>query len=189
VLCDAALRVVGLADVVAAGTVARWPNLRYGASPRRVGQWITALEQGRAAARSLLLGEGFAPPFVHVPRFWSDQFGLRIQVCGVLPAEAEVTLTDRRSGSQRRVRSGLTAEYRVDGELAGLVSVNDPRAFTALTRTMLAASGPRVAVPQAPAFTDVLTPPGIDLPVAVGGAASATGSIPDSPRPRLYAVR
>jgi hypothetical protein len=107
----------------------------------------------------------------------------------VLPAEAEVTLTDRRPGSQRRVRSGLTAEYRVDGELAGLVSVNDPRAFTALTRTMLAASGPRVAVPQAPAFTDVLTPPGIDLPVAVGGAASATGSIPDSPRPRLYAVR
>jgi NADPH-dependent 2,4-dienoyl-CoA reductase/sulfur reductase-like enzyme len=189
VLCDAALRVVGLADVVAAGTVARWPNLRYGASPRRVGQWITALEQGRAAARSLLLGEGSAPPFVHVPRFWSEQFGLRIQVCGVLPAEAEVTLSERHPGSQRRVRSGLTVEYRVDGEVAGLVSVNDPRAFTALTRTMLAASGPRVAVPQAPAFTDVLTPPGIDLPAAVGGAASATASIPDSARPRLYAVR
>ena len=56
VLCDASLRVVGLPDVVAAGTVARWPNLRYGPSPRRVGQWITALEQGVAAARSLCWG-------------------------------------------------------------------------------------------------------------------------------------
>jgi NADPH-dependent 2,4-dienoyl-CoA reductase/sulfur reductase-like enzyme len=214
VLCDASLRVVGLPDAVAAGTVARWPNLRYGSSPRRVGQWITALEQGAAAARSLLLGEHSAPPFVHVPRFWSDQFGLRIQVCGVLPAEAEVTLTERRPGSRRQLKSGVTVEYRVDGELAGLVSVNDPRAFTALTRTMLAASGPRVEAPQAPAFTDALTPPGFDLPVAVGGggptprvgaraaavasragvpgparAPSISGPIRISGRPRLYAVR
>jgi hypothetical protein len=131
----------------------------------------------------------------------------------VLPAEAEVTLTERRPGSRRQVRSGVTVEYRVDGELAGLVSVNDPRAFTALTRTMLAASGPRVEAPQAPAFTDALTPPGIDLPAAVGGvptpgvgagsaavarragvpaparAPSISGPIPVSGRPRLYAVR
>jgi NADPH-dependent 2,4-dienoyl-CoA reductase/sulfur reductase-like enzyme len=209
VLCDPALRVVGLPDVVAAGTAARWPNLRYGASPSRVGQWITALEQGRAAARSLLLGEHSAPPFTHVPRFWSEQFGLRIQVCGVLPAEAEVTLTEQHPGSRRRLRSGLTVEYRVDRELAGLVSVNDPQAFTALTRTMLASAGPRVAVPQAPAFTDVLTPPGIDLPVAVNGTPPPpsgpgsgwpelpvpagpppiSGPIPVSERPKLYAVR
>jgi NADPH-dependent 2,4-dienoyl-CoA reductase/sulfur reductase-like enzyme len=52
VLCDEQLRVVGAEDVVACGTVARWPNLRYSTEPRRVGQWIMALEQGRAAAAS-----------------------------------------------------------------------------------------------------------------------------------------
>src|SRR5690606_32574940 len=42
VRCDEHLRAVGGQDIVACGTVARWPNLRYGTEPRRVGQWIMA---------------------------------------------------------------------------------------------------------------------------------------------------
>ena len=86
ILCDEALRVVGLPGAVAAGTVGAVAEPAVRDRADRVGQWITALEQGRAAARALLDGAG-ARPFTHVPRFWSDQFGLRIQVCGVLPAD------------------------------------------------------------------------------------------------------
>ena len=205
ILCDEALRVVGAADVVAAGTAARWPNLRYGSTPTRIGQWITALEQGRAAARSLLAGRGYAAPVTHVPRFWSEQFGLRIQVCGVLPPEAEITVTEQRPGRRNPARAGVAVGYRVDGELVGLVAVNAPQAFTAIVRTMLAAVRPRVAV-AAPAAVPAPVPGPVERPVAPAPAASGepgdavrppvpppagpppiSGPLPV--RPRLYAVR
>jgi NADPH-dependent 2,4-dienoyl-CoA reductase/sulfur reductase-like enzyme len=202
VLCDEALRVVGVRDVVAAGTAARWPNLRYGATPRRIGQWITALEQGRAAARTLLAGDAGAPPVTHVPRFWSDQFGLRIQVCGVLPDDAEITVTEQHPGRRDMARAGVAVGYRVNGELVGLVAVNAPQAFTAITRTMLAAAGPRVV----PALTPGPDSGPLALPVALAPTASgdrgrlvpaALLPVPGGPppisgpvplRPRLYAV-
>ena len=195
ILCDEALRVVGLPGVVAAGTTARWPNLRYDATPRRVGQWITALEQGRAAARTLMTGAS-APAFTHVPRFWSDQFGLRIQVCGVLPAEAEVTLTEQRPGGRRPARDGIAVGYRVHGELVGLVAVNAPQAFTAITRTMLATASSRVlatvagppATPARPALTAVpsAAPERLALP-GPAGPPPISGPLPVGPR--LFAVR
>src|SRR5437763_963568 len=54
VRCDENLRAYGADGVVAAGVVARWPNLRFGTDAVRCGQWIAAMEQGRAAAESLL---------------------------------------------------------------------------------------------------------------------------------------
>jgi NADPH-dependent 2,4-dienoyl-CoA reductase/sulfur reductase-like enzyme len=205
ILCDETLRVVGLPGVVAAGTSARWPNLRYGTTPTRVGQWITALEQGRAAARTLLAGPA-AAAFTHVPRFWSDQFGLRIQVCGVLPAEAEVTVTEQHPGRRRPARAGVAVEYRVDGGLVGLVAVNAPQAFTAITRTMLAAAGARMPAAQVarPALASVARPalPAAPAPAAAAAVGRAAGRaplpLPAGPPPisgplplgpRLYAVR
>ncbi|MCM3882573.1 NAD(P)/FAD-dependent oxidoreductase [Frankia sp. R82] len=69
-------------SVVAAGDVARWPNLMIDATPRRVEHWITASEHGQAAADALLLGPGQAPPFTPLPRFWTEQFGVRLQGVG-----------------------------------------------------------------------------------------------------------
>lgn len=137
ILCDEYLRVVGLDDVVAAGTVARWPNLRYSAVPRRAGQWISAIEQGRAAARTLLTNAGWPAPVTLLPRFWSDQFGLRIQVAGELPTDAELLVTPTRPGRRDAARSGLLTSYVRGGELVGLVAVNAPQRYTELTRAML----------------------------------------------------
>ncbi|MGW1752071.1 hypothetical protein ACWCRD_41960 [Streptomyces sp. NPDC002092] len=39
--------------IVAAGDVARWPNLRFDDTPRRVEHWIDAIEMGRHAADAL----------------------------------------------------------------------------------------------------------------------------------------
>jgi NADPH-dependent 2,4-dienoyl-CoA reductase/sulfur reductase-like enzyme len=141
VLCDESLRVVGAANVVAAGTLARWPNLQYSSTPSRIGQWISALEQGRAAARTLLAGRAYVEPVTHQPRFWSDQFGLRIQVCGMLPPEAEVSMTEMRSGRRDLARAGVLLGYHLDNRLVGLVAVNAPHAFTMIARSMIATRG------------------------------------------------
>jgi NAD(P)H-nitrite reductase large subunit len=137
VRCDAALRVVGADGVVAAGALVRWPNLRYGRELSRVGQWIAALEQGQAAARTLLSGPDAAPATL-LPRFWSDQLGLRIQVCGRLDYPGEVGLTELRPGRRHTARAGVVASYSQRGRLTGVVAVNAPRAFTVASR-MLAA--------------------------------------------------
>ena len=161
VLCDENLRVVGAEDVVAAGTVARWPNLRYSARPSRVGQWIAALEQGRGAARTLLAGDAYVPPVTHVPRFWSDQFGLRIQVCGQLPQDGGVSVTMQRPGRRDVARAGVVVGYHVEDQLVGLVAVNAPHAFTSLTRAMLGTATHLVA-PQpleVPAAAHAPVPP------------------------------
>jgi NADPH-dependent 2,4-dienoyl-CoA reductase/sulfur reductase-like enzyme len=151
VLCDQSLRVLdadgaALNDVVAAGTVARWPNLQYSSTPMRIGQWIAALEQGSAAARSLLAGGARVSPVTHQPRFWSDQFGLRIMVCGMLPDEAEVSLTEMRLGRRDVARAGILIGYQLDNRLVGLVGVNAPHAFTSMARAMIATRG-AVAAP------------------------------------------
>jgi hypothetical protein len=83
ILCGPTCHVVGAADVVAAGDVARWPNHRFGAIPRRIEHWLNAVEMGRAAARNLLAGRAAAPPFAPLPRVWSEQYGERFQVAGM----------------------------------------------------------------------------------------------------------
>jgi NADPH-dependent 2,4-dienoyl-CoA reductase/sulfur reductase-like enzyme len=150
VRCDENLRVVGGEEVVAAGTVARWPNLRYGIAPRRVGQWIMALEQGRAAAASLLGSDHPSRPAALVPRFWSEQFGLRIQVCGEVPTDgsAEVSVQRRNHGRRDTARAGVLVGYHRGGEQIGVVAVNAARAFTTIARSMLAA--PPMPAPQPP---------------------------------------
>jgi hypothetical protein len=50
-------------SVVAAGDIARWPNLRFDTTPRRVEHWINTIEMGQAAAEALLAGPQGARPF------------------------------------------------------------------------------------------------------------------------------
>ncbi|HEX5494937.1 MAG TPA: FAD/NAD(P)-binding oxidoreductase [Mycobacteriales bacterium] len=137
VLCDPSLRVAGTSDAVAAGVVARWPNLRYSAEPRRVGHWIAAMEQGQAAARTLLTGQHANEPFTLLPRFWSEQLGLRIQVCGQVAPDAEVAVTEMRPGRRDTARGGVLASYYQSGRLTGVVAVNAPQAFTVASRTLV----------------------------------------------------
>lgn len=163
-LCDPALRVTGMANTVACGSVARWPNLRFSPAPVRVSQWLAAWETGRGAARTLLAGRR-AEPVTVVPRFWSEQFGLRIQSCGVLPEDGEVTVTPGRTGRAGRAgrrhpaRGGVVFGYHSGGELVGLVAVNAPRLFTTLTRYLLVAPGPRTASGSLSAVQAAVPPP------------------------------
>jgi NADPH-dependent 2,4-dienoyl-CoA reductase/sulfur reductase-like enzyme len=124
--------VVGASDVVAAGDVARWPNLRFDGVPRRVEHWLNAIEMGRAAAENLLAGKSRAKPFTPLPRFWSEQHHVRIQAAGI-PAIGQQTmyLSTRPNGAERSITGYIRA-----GKPVGIVGLNQPRTMIHLTRQL-----------------------------------------------------
>ncbi len=122
VMCDPTLHAVGAVDIVVAGDVARWPNLRFDSVPRRVEHWLNSVEMGRAAAENLLLGRESATPFTPLPRFWSDQHGVRIQAAG-FPSFATETVPLTNSA---RLAHRVTG-YVAGGLLVGIISWDSPR--------------------------------------------------------------
>ncbi len=119
--CEATCHAVGSADVVAAGDVACWPNLRFDEVPRRVEHWLNAVEMGRAAAENLLLGPSRATAFTPLPRYWTEQYRMKVQVAG----------QPQLGGEHGRLGPGCVASARPDG-LVGLATVDRPREFNRL---------------------------------------------------------
>jgi NADPH-dependent 2,4-dienoyl-CoA reductase/sulfur reductase-like enzyme len=123
VLCDEYCFVVGLPDdVVAAGDCARWPNPRFGGPARRVEHWINAVEQARQAADNLLAGRSGAVPFRPIPRFWTDQYGLRIQGVGMPYLGTRIEIRTGFFNAKRR----MCATFIRDGRLVGAAGINAP---------------------------------------------------------------
>ena len=83
VVCDASLAAAGAERIVAAGDVARWPSRLLGGGSLRIEHWTNAVEQGAAAARTLLHGPSSDTAFTSVPSFWSDHLGTRLQSVGL----------------------------------------------------------------------------------------------------------
>ncbi|RZL95585.1 MAG: pyridine nucleotide-disulfide oxidoreductase [Variovorax sp.] len=83
-------------DILAAGDVAVAPNAWAGRR-LRLESWQNAQEQGIAAARSAL---GHAVDYQPLPWFWSDQYGMNLQIYG-MPAAAHrmVRRGDEASGN------------------------------------------------------------------------------------------
>lgn len=103
--------------IVACGDVARWDSPRYGSI--RVEHWDHAVDMGQAAARRLLAGDGEAEPFDPVPWFWSDQYGVRIQMAG--RPDGEMRVVDGALGDDRFV-----ALFGRDGMVTGAFGWNWP---------------------------------------------------------------
>lgn len=118
VLCEPSLFAAGAQDVVVAGDAARWPNLRFDETPRRVEHWLNAVESARAAAENLMAGRGLAKPFTPLPRAWSSIYEHRLQMAG-MPALGEDTV---------QLESGVTGFVR-GGRLVGAASWDSPRAM------------------------------------------------------------
>jgi 3-phenylpropionate/trans-cinnamate dioxygenase ferredoxin reductase subunit len=115
VVCDSRCRAAP--GIVAAGDVARWYHERMG-EHLRVEHWTNAAEQGDAAARTLLEGDG-ARPYTPVPYFWSDQYGTKIQFVGHSQPGDEVRVVEG-SVEERR----FVAAYGRDGHLVGALLWN-----------------------------------------------------------------
>lgn len=57
-----------------------------------------------------------------MPYFWTDQFDVKIQVYGVVSADAEVTIVEGDPASRRFV-----ALYRTGGRVTGVLGWNMPK--------------------------------------------------------------
>ncbi|WP_370970865.1 NAD(P)/FAD-dependent oxidoreductase [Amycolatopsis sp. cg9] len=123
VVCEPTCHVVGSSTIVAAGDVARWPNLRYDPAPRRDEHWLNAVEMSRAAAENLLTGPQGARPYTPVPRYWSEQHGVRIQVAGRPALGADTVLLESPVPGTRPI-TGFVRH----GKLIGLIGLDSPAA-------------------------------------------------------------
>jgi 3-phenylpropionate/trans-cinnamate dioxygenase ferredoxin reductase component len=81
-------------DILAAGDVAVTPN-PWAGRRLRLESWQNAQEQGIAAARSAL---GLEVNYQPLPWFWSDQYGMNLQIYGV-PAPTHRVVTRGAQGS------------------------------------------------------------------------------------------
>jgi NADPH-dependent 2,4-dienoyl-CoA reductase/sulfur reductase-like enzyme len=126
VVCDATL--LAAPGVVAAGDVARWP---LSGQTVRIEHWTNATEQGAAAGRRLLAGEGEGESFGPVPYVWSDQYDTKIQVVGLPRADDEMAVVDGTLEERRFV-----ACFGRDGRLSGTVAFNRPRLLIGYRRLL-----------------------------------------------------
>jgi 3-phenylpropionate/trans-cinnamate dioxygenase ferredoxin reductase subunit len=137
VVCDAGCS-TGVPGVVAVGDVARCPNPFTGRHAR-IEHWSNATEQAKTAARTLLTGVS-APAPLTAPYFWSDQYRVRIQVAGYVAPGAEPEVVEGDVDSRT-----FTAVYRREGVPVAVLSVNQPKFFNRLRRTLVPAAAAAVS--------------------------------------------
>ena len=123
VACDVVLVAVGVEPARELGAAGRDLRSSPAATPRAArGHWTSAAAEAVAAARRIL---GLDPLPAQPPFFWSDQFGLRLQLVGD-------TRTRPRSSSTAP-RLGFVARYRAPGgRLVAALAANQPAAMGGL---------------------------------------------------------
>jgi NADPH-dependent 2,4-dienoyl-CoA reductase/sulfur reductase-like enzyme len=119
VVCDETC--LAAPGITAAGDVANWLNPHYG-ERMRVEHWEHAIEQGAAAGRRVLRGDGPGVGFPSVPWFWSDQYDRKIQMAGRPSAGDEMVLLE---GSLEERR--FVAAFRRGDRCTAVLGVNRPR--------------------------------------------------------------
>ena len=120
VVCDATL--LAAPGVVSAGDITRWPNPLFGGELMRLEHWTNASEQGVAAARRLLYGDGAAPePFAPVPFVWSDQYDRKIQSVGHFRGDDDMAVVHGSLDERRFV-----AVFGRAGRLVGALGFSMP---------------------------------------------------------------
>ncbi|MDW8809620.1 FAD-dependent oxidoreductase [Streptomyces scabiei] len=137
VVCDAGCATT-VPGVVAVGDVARCPHPFTGRHAR-IEHWSNATEQARTAARTLLTGVS-APAPLTAPYFWSDQYRTRIQLAGYVVPGAEPEIVEGDLDSRT-----FTAVYRHEGNAVAVLSLNQPKFFNRLRRTLVPAAAVAVS--------------------------------------------
>ncbi|GAA2634037.1 NAD(P)/FAD-dependent oxidoreductase [Streptomyces axinellae] len=127
VLCDAG-GMTTVPGVVAVGDVAR-------SAGHRAEHWTSAMEQSAVAARNLLAG-ATVETYTALPYFWSDQYGIRLQLAGHPQPEDTVRLVE----GAPEDRSFL-AVYERDGATTAVLAANRPRPFARLRRQLSRSGG------------------------------------------------
>ena len=105
--------------VYAIGDCTRFPSRRYGRKVR-LECVQNAFDQAKAAAMAIL-GKGAA--YNPVPWFWSDQYDVKFQSCGLSAGHDEAKVVGDPGAPH------FSVEYRKDGRLIAVDAINDARAY------------------------------------------------------------
>jgi NADPH-dependent 2,4-dienoyl-CoA reductase/sulfur reductase-like enzyme len=120
VVCDATT--LAAPGIVAAGDVARWPNLRFDETAR-VEHWDHAIEMAQFAARRLLRSDDEpVEAYTPVPYFWSDQYDRKIQLVGRCRPDDQVQVVTGSTDERR-----FAAIYGRGGRVVAALGMNRPR--------------------------------------------------------------
>jgi 3-phenylpropionate/trans-cinnamate dioxygenase ferredoxin reductase subunit len=142
VLVDATLRAAG--EVFAAGDIANAEHPFFGRRVR-VEHWANALNQGPAAARSML---GAGEPFERLPYFFSDQYDVGMEYSGLADPGAPIVVR-----GDLAAREGLVFWLGEDGAVTAGMNINvwDVNdAVQALIRSRAVVDPGRLADPDVP---------------------------------------
>ncbi|MBS1895530.1 MAG: FAD-dependent oxidoreductase [Actinobacteria bacterium] len=133
VVCDSHLRAAP--GIYGAGDVARWDHPIFGSI--RVEHWSTAGDHARTAAANLVAELDGRPEDEKVadeiPYFWSDQFGIKIQMAGWVAGYEETH--EFRDGERSAVL------FARDGRLVGAMTWSWPAQVARLRRAIAARTG------------------------------------------------
>lgn len=132
--------------------------------------WTNAAEEPAHAVANLLagnVGTAGAPVARCAARgyFWSDQYGVRIQFAGSIAPTDECRVVEGSTADR-----SFLASYHRDGEITGVLAMNQPRAFNRARRTLPARNRP----PDATTTSDTTTRPNTTLDTAPDTATDTT---------------
>ena len=123
--------------VVAVGDCARSYDV-HARRPVRIEHWTHALQQPATAAATLL---GASAPYTGLPYFWSEQYGIQVQLAGSR-AEGDVVSVVDGSVEER----SFVATYEREGRLVAVLGVGATGPFSRWRRTLRAAAAADVAL-------------------------------------------
>jgi NADH dehydrogenase FAD-containing subunit len=122
--CDVAGLVQGTDNVYAVGDIAAWRHVAaqppLGDRPR-IEHWTSATEQAAVVA-ARIAGKPVTRQANDVPYFWSDQYGLTLQLVGRSDLATSVEVLH-----DPRTIKGTVAGYFADGRLVAVLAFQAPR--------------------------------------------------------------
>ncbi|PZS23688.1 MAG: ferredoxin reductase [Pseudonocardiales bacterium] len=119
-LCDATGLVEGTGNVYGVGDIAAWRHPTFGDRPR-IEHWTSATEQAAVVAQHIA-GAKITRLADAVPYFWSDQYGLTLQLIGRCDLATSVEVLH-----DPGVIKGTVAGYFADGALVAVLAFHAPR--------------------------------------------------------------
>jgi NADPH-dependent 2,4-dienoyl-CoA reductase/sulfur reductase-like enzyme len=135
-LCDATGLVEGTGNVYAVGDVAAWRHPTIGDRPR-IEHWTSATEQAAVVAQRIAGAEITRQADV-LPYFWSDQYGLTLQLVGRCDLATSVEVLH-----DPGVIKGTVAGYFCAGTLVAVLAFHAPRLLNRYRRLVAAGADER----------------------------------------------
>ncbi|MBV8540870.1 MAG: FAD-dependent oxidoreductase [Pseudonocardiales bacterium] len=133
-LCDVTGLVEGTGNVYAVGDIAAWRHPTVGDRPR-IEHWTSATEQAAVVAQRIT-GKQITRQADVVPYFWSDQYGLTLQLAGRCDLATSVEVLH-----DPGVIKGTVAGYFADGALVAVLAFHAPRLLNRYRKLVAAGAG------------------------------------------------